>query len=283
MQSFFEQFLNSKVYNNGQSLPYLLGAQTPIKKTSYIFLWAVDMYAKTPYESRYWFEPVLSLCLPSAIVGLGIAVLVSTLLPQKVGYVRHGIEREVISLIEKISIHKYGVHTENSYNEIVDELLRISQRDLYTYVDEWNINIEDLKVLHKAVKFLNSSLPYQVLHINDGINAYMRYYFTVKYSNTILGFVYIGAAVLIIMIGLRGLKFIPSTQPSFVLFALGLEFSLLITYAVTLMYSRNEDEVEREMHNQRNQKGKSSVQELLGNSREVENLLRVFLHTKKQR
>jgi hypothetical protein len=111
----------------------------------------------------------------------------------------------------------------------------------------------------------------------------MRYYFTVKYSNTILGFVYIGAAVLIIMIGLRGLKFIPSTQPSFVLFALGLEFSLLITYAVTLMYSRNEDEVEREMHNQRNQKGKSSVQELLGNSREVENLLRVFLHTKKQR
>jgi len=57
----------------------------------------------------------------------------------------------------------------------------------------------------------------------------------------VLGLVYIGAAVLIIVIGLRGLKFLPATDPSVVLGALGLEFLLLITYAAMLMYGRGEE------------------------------------------
>ena len=50
-----------------------------------------------------------------------------------------------------------------------------------------------------------------------------------------------GAAVLIIVIGIRGLKFLPATDPSVVLAALGLEFMLLITYASILMYGRTEE------------------------------------------
>jgi hypothetical protein len=69
----------------------------------------------------------------------------------------------------------------------------------------------------------------------------MREYFTDRYSNAILGLVYIGAAILIIVIGIRGLKFLPATDPSVVLGALGLEFMLLITYAVVLMYGRTEE------------------------------------------
>ena len=71
---------------------------------------------------------------------------------------------------------------------------------------------------------------------------YMREYFTNRYSNAILGLVYMGAAVLIIVIGIRGLKFLPATDPSVVLGALGLEFMLLITYAVVLMSGRTDED-----------------------------------------
>jgi hypothetical protein len=73
------------------------------------------------------------------------------------------------------------------------------------------------------------------------VKFYMREYFTDRYANAVLGLVYIGAAILIIVIGIRGLKFLPATDPSVVLGALGLEFMLLITYAVVLMYGRTEE------------------------------------------
>jgi hypothetical protein len=111
---------------------------------------------------------------------------------------------------------------------------------------------------------------------------YMRFYFSVKYSNTILGFVYIGAGVLIIIIGLRGLKFIPQTQPSLVIFALGLEFSLLITYAFTLMYTKQEEE-STDHQPQQLQQDNALLTNNLGNMKEIENLLKVFIQTTKKR
>jgi hypothetical protein len=60
-----------------------------------------------------------------------------------------------------------------------------------------------------------------------------------------------------------------------VLFALGLEFTLLMIYAITLMYTKQEEEGE-------NDKTVNSVASMtqsgdFGNSREVESLLRAFL------
>jgi len=112
------------------------------------------------------------------------------------------------------------------------------------------------------------------------LKFYLRFYFTDKYSNVVLGLVYIGAAVLIIIIGMRGLKFIPSTQPSLVFFALGLEFSVLLTYAFTVIYSRSDNE----QNNQSSTKNNDVVPMLsseFGNSKEVENLLRAFLRENK--
>jgi hypothetical protein len=63
-----------------------------------------------------------------------------------------------------------------------------------------------------------------------------------------------------------------------VLFALGLEFSLLIVYAVTLMYARQEDEFVLEQTN-----SKSDMLMLgkdFGSSKDIENLLRVFINKK---
>jgi hypothetical protein len=225
---------------------------------------------------------VLTIILPAAIVGLGIAVILSSVLPKNTGYMRQKIEREIISAIDKISLAKFGYHIESNTSGIVEEILHSDIRDLLDMSNTLNIPLEDLKILYKALKWSNSSLSYKLVHFNDGLRIYMRNYFTVNYSNGILGMVYIGAAILIIIIGLRGLKFIPPTQPSLVLFALGLEFSLLIIYAITLMYSRSEEESETQR--KLFQKPDSLLlMDEFGNSKEIESLLRVFIKSDKKK
>lgn len=146
------------------------------------------------------------------------------------------------------------------------------------YASEWQTNLDELILLQKGLKWKESGFLSRLVNINIGLSIYMRFYFTIKHSNTVLGLVYMGAAVLIIIIGLRGLKFIPPTQPSLVLFALGLEFSLLISYAFTIIYTKDED------NSSEISSGGGSNNFLLsnefGSSKEVEKLLRVFIKTK---
>ncbi|OGU14474.1 MAG: hypothetical protein A2X61_14475 [Ignavibacteria bacterium GWB2_35_12] len=279
MQWFFHDFLRGTVYNDtGVSIQYFIETSKDKSVVSYIFNWAIDLNKGTSLEARYWFNPFLTLVLQSALFGLGISIIISSLLPESLGYMRQKIDREVVNTIEKISQLKYGYHSDENYKEVLNDILYADLRSLQSYVEEWNMTMEDLKTLHNAIKWMNAGFLYRLWHVNDGIRMYMRYYFTVQYSNTILGFVYIGAAVLIIIIGLRGLKFIPPTEPSLVLFALGLEFSLLIVYAVTLMYSRQEEEFVLE------QTGSHADMLMLGkdfgSSKDIENLLRVFINKK---
>jgi hypothetical protein len=78
-----------------------------------------------------------------------------------------------------------------------------------------------------------------------GISTYMKFHFTEHYANMVQGLAYAGAAFLIIMIGIRGLKFIPAVKPSPILMALGIEFSLLCLLALTLMYTEEEERTDR--------------------------------------
>jgi hypothetical protein len=87
--------------------------------------------------------------------------------------------------------------------------------------------------------------------------------------------VYVGAAVLIVIIGLRGLKFIPATEPSLVFFALGLEFSLLITYAITLMYSKPDEVIDLKVNQTNNEV--IALGKEFSEAKELESLLRVFI------
>ncbi len=85
------------------------------------------------------------------------------------------------------------------------------------------------------------------------IGRYMVYTFIPKYSNNVMGFVYMGAAILIIIVGLRGLgsmvgqlhilpKFLLDAQgekisPYVVLLALLLEFSLLVILGTVTFFT----------------------------------------------
>ncbi len=279
MDYFFEEYLNGNVVSNGQRIPYFVDQPEPLKTTSYFWAWAVDIYKKTQQESRYWFNPFLSISLQCLVLSLFITVVISALLPRSVGYFRHKIDREIASTLEKISFVRYGINDLSSRSEVAEEIMRSGLQELRDIVNELNIPFENLEILKKALIWQQAGFLYRLMHINDGIKIYMRLYFTVRYSNSVLGFVYIGAAILIIIIGLRGLKFIPPTQPSLVLFALGLEFSILVIYAVTTMYNKGEEE----NHEAKGPQTNIQLGNEFGNSKEVEKLLRVFIKSDKEK
>jgi hypothetical protein len=78
-----------------------------------------------------------------------------------------------------------------------------------------------------------------------GLRLYMSHHFTEKYSNNVTGLAYFGAAILIIIIGVRGLKFIPSTRPSLILGAIFLEGSMLALLAFNLLYTEEEERMDK--------------------------------------
>ncbi|MEY2719451.1 MAG: hypothetical protein RLZZ273_817 [Bacteroidota bacterium] len=80
-----------------------------------------------------------------------------------------------------------------------------------------------------------------------GLRLYMAHHFTEKYSNNVTGLAYFGAAILIVIIGIRGLKFIPGTRPSLILAAISLEGTLLALLAFGLVYTGAEERIDKLM------------------------------------
>lgn len=288
---FVEHNLNGKIYNKtelrGQTkdddkLVQRILNNDKIKKedwkkvreVSYWGNWAVDLHTPTSMEadSRYWFQPLFSFSSISFLSALLIATMVTTLMPVSVGYFRQKIEREIITSLANIHLVIYGTRCENYDTEIANQIINADANELRDLSQLWRIHFDDLSILRDALNWRNNNFLYKLIHPIGGLRLYLRNHFTEKYANTILGFVYIGAAFLIIIIGLRGLKFIPASEPSLVFFALGLEFSILITYAFTLMFARP-DEQEEIIDT-------SSTEKKAIATRQMENLLRSFLKWK---
>ena len=173
--------------------------------------------------------------------GFVLASLLTTFLPAGVGFVRQKIEREILNALDRLAWSQYGEHTPDEIKRLTQDIVTADIRRLHDLAAIYGIPYSELELLRNALRWRNADAFRQLISVHDGIKFYMREYFTDRYSNAVLGFVYIGAAILIIVIGLRGLKFIPGSDPSIVLGALGLEFMLLITYAVVLMYGRVEE------------------------------------------
>ncbi|MCS6808612.1 MAG: hypothetical protein NZ661_07365, partial [Candidatus Kapabacteria bacterium] len=81
--------------------------------------------------------------------------------------------------------------------------------------------------------------------IMPALRLYMAHHFTERYANNVTGFAYGGAALLIIVVGIRGLKFIPAARPSVMFFAILLEFTLLALMAVSLFYTEEEERMDK--------------------------------------
>lgn len=104
-----------------------------------------------------------------------------------------------------------------------------------------------------------------------GLRLYMAHHFTEKYANNVTGLAYGGAAILIVAIGIRGLKFIPAARPSFILFAVFLEFSMLSLLAITLVYTEEEERMDK-MLKKMEDANRSQLETLRGQQHDIHQL-----------
>ncbi|MBL7998858.1 MAG: hypothetical protein JNL32_09495 [Candidatus Kapabacteria bacterium] len=225
-------------------------------------------------------------------VGFVIAILITLIMPMRIGYMSLKIEREIHNNRSKVRLQT------GFTDEIVelltmpdDKLAALGESDrrriaeLYRVV--WNrttpdndgsaaaaqtvIRFEDVFDKNTdIVGFRNNGLYIRIReHFSDfvegeiedikhalgwqrnhlkifaALRLYMAHHFTERYSNNVTGFAYGGAAILIIAVGIRGLKFIPSTRPSLILFAILLEFSMLALLAFVLFYTEEEERMDK--------------------------------------
>jgi hypothetical protein len=274
-ENFFEHYLKGIVYNSGESLPYRSDIKTQLQTTSPYTYWAVDIYIDTPQESRNWVNPALALFFPSLLPGLILTFILSTWLPRNFGLVKQKIEREIISELDQLTLDVYGVHTQEQRKKIQNQIINADLRNIHDYVKEWDIDADELMLLRKAIIWQNSSGISSIFKSFSALSFFLKFYITKKYTSLILGTVYFGAAVLLLVIGLRGVKFIPASEPSLLFFALGLEFCLLIIYAVTMMYGKEVPESKSDKDSRKFEK--IALSKDFGSDKEAENLLKVFI------
>lgn len=243
---FFSGFLRSEVIRDGTVVSYQVAENRAVEpvETGTFTTWALAdprlATAERPH-AEYIFKPVLGLA-PLVIVGGGIiAALLTALLPGSGGFLRQKIEREIFLALDALARHQFGEHTNEELKQLNREITSADARRLHDLAERFGVHHSDLELLQRALRWNSGSGFNRLVHTHDAIKFYMREYFTDRYSNVILGLVYMGAAVLIIVIGIRGLKFLPASDPTVVLGALGLEFMLLLTYASILMYGRTEE------------------------------------------
>jgi hypothetical protein len=104
-----------------------------------------------------------------------------------------------------------------------------------------------------------------------GVRLYMSHHITEKYQNFVTGMAYGGAAFLIVAVGIRGLKFIPAAKPSFILLAIFLEFTMLSLLAITLMYTEEEERMDK-MLKKMEDANRSQLEALRGQQTDIHQL-----------
>jgi hypothetical protein len=292
LDTFFRSFLRSEVVRDGSHVAFSISENRPdeIVETGLLTNWALvdprsmsankqpvlsvdpDAPPRPLHRAEYIFKPVIALAPLAMIGGLLIAIILTSILPGVGGYLAQKIEREILVALDRIAFAQYGEHTRDEISSLTRELTRADARALHDLASLFGVPFADLELLQRALQWRDASGISRLTKTHDAIKFYMREYFTDRYSNAVLGLVYMGAAVLIIVIGMRGLKFLPATDPSVVLSALGLEFILLVTYAAILMYGRNEDQTTSLASLSASHSG-----EVVDAGTDTENLLRAFL------
>ncbi len=147
-------------------------------------------------------------------------------------------ERTVSEVEESI---KHSISFEDVYDDETD-VVYFRNEAIYNRIKEF---FSDFVV--KEIEDTKDGRVWRRNHvlIGKGLRLYMAHHFTEKYANNVTGMAYAGAAFLIVAVGIRGLKFIPATKPSFILLAIFLEFTMLTLLAITLFYTEEEERMDK--------------------------------------
>lgn len=187
-------------------------------------------------------QPWMTFGIFSIFAGFILSIIVTSMLPRPIGYVANKIEREIDNVVDRIDEQTGDKVSREEIERITaanskDDLAPIEKEFGPVIVNE----IEDVRAANRWRR--NRLLVFK------GLRLYMTRHFAEEYGNNVQGFAYGGAAILIVVIGVRGLKFIPPTQPSILLAAISLEFSMLMLLAITLFYTEEEQRMDKLIRN----------------------------------
>lgn len=158
-------------------------------------------------------------------------------------YIRQVYKRVWMRTIpEEESLSKVGTNSFDEAYEPDEDSVTFRNQILYGRVKEYfsEFVVGEIENVKNARNWQRNRF-----RIFSGLRLYMAHHFTEKYSNRVTGFAYGGAALLIIAVGVRGLKFIPATRPSLILFAILMEFTMLALLATTLFYTEEEERMDK--------------------------------------
>jgi hypothetical protein len=198
--------------------------------------------AETLGEAPIMIQPWMTFGIFSLFFGFVMAVVVTAMLPRQIGYIANKIEREIVNVVDRID--------EQTGDKVSrEEIERItapnSKDDLSPIEKEFGpVIVNEIEDVRAAKRWKRNRLLF-----TKGLRLYMTRHFAEKYGNNVQGFAYGGAAILIVVIGIRGLKFIPPTQPSILLLAISLEFTMLLLLAITLFYTEEEQRMDKLIRN----------------------------------
>lgn len=193
-------------------------------------------------EQTIIIAPWLAFGFIDVFIGFTLALVVSLVLPESLGFMKLKLARE-LDLVRK----RIKTQTNISTDAELNQWFSWSRNDVEAEGERRNFQdnvISEIIDASEALRWYKKNMISQIW-IFPAIRLYMSHHFTLKYANNVQGAAYMGAANLIIFIGIRGLKFIPAEQPSPILFALFIEFSLLVLLGITLIYTEEEERLDK--------------------------------------
>jgi len=237
-------------------------------------------------EEAIILEPNLGFSYLAFVIGAALSFLITLILPNALGIMAAKVSREIDHTKDKIRLQTGFSQEIVDVLTMPGSRLRTQDRDVVirAFRRVWNrteiegehhkhIRFEDFitedsdladfrdeslyirikeffsDFVLKEIEDVKEAFRWESNHllIFKGLRLYMSHHFTEKYSNSVTGLAYAGAAILIVIIGVRGLKFIPPTRPSLILGAIFLEGSMLALLAFVLMYTESEERMDKMM------------------------------------
>ena len=188
-------------------------------------------------EAQFFLNPIVSFIPFDLFFGFSLAVAIGFMI--RLPFFRDRVYHTVLDVKKRLMLQLSA-----SQEEVESIIKNDPDNNARLLMRRDDINIDsvqsEINSINAAQAYLSGKGSWLA-----GLTTYMIFHFVEEYSNKVQGAAYGGAAFLIIVVGIRGLKFIPATKPSLILFALGVEFSMLALLAVTMIFTEEEERTDR--------------------------------------
>ena len=159
MDMFFTKFMHADVASSGEILEYRIAEGAPKDEviTNLFTNWGIiERMAGAENEmgrkrmARYLFNPTLALLPLVLFIGFGLSTYFVAFLPKSIGLLRQKIQREIMNMLDTISISLYGEHTDEEIMHLRNRVMEADIRDLHDLAKEYKITVDEVKNLQGA-------------------------------------------------------------------------------------------------------------------------------------